>query len=154
MDEETIDKLWEQSNHGTRREDVVAAFNAGAESEREANKLPDSAMQLALKNAQRKRSVGNEMIVLYQEIQKMRDEFKMFEINTLTDVVNAKGVDGKAIYSNEQSRKAETEKRLSANPACKSLAEEIERYDTKAKLMQHEYTFAEDMLRILTTLGK
>ena len=34
--DETIDKLWEQSNHGTRREDVVAALEAGAAAEREA----------------------------------------------------------------------------------------------------------------------
>jgi hypothetical protein len=34
--DETIDKLCENSNHGTRREDVEAAYNAGAEAEREA----------------------------------------------------------------------------------------------------------------------
>lgn len=28
--DEVMDKLWEQSNHGTRREDVEAAYNAGA----------------------------------------------------------------------------------------------------------------------------
>lgn len=33
--EQTIDKLWESSNHGTRREDVVAAFEAGVDAERE-----------------------------------------------------------------------------------------------------------------------
>lgn len=33
--DETIEKLWEQSNHGTRREDVEAAYNAGAIAERE-----------------------------------------------------------------------------------------------------------------------
>jgi hypothetical protein len=27
--DDIIDKLWENSNHGTRREDVVAAFEAG-----------------------------------------------------------------------------------------------------------------------------
>lgn len=31
---EVIDKLWESSNHGTRREDVEAAYNAGATAER------------------------------------------------------------------------------------------------------------------------
>lgn len=30
-DDETIDNLYESSNHGTRREDVVAAYNAGVE---------------------------------------------------------------------------------------------------------------------------
>lgn len=33
--DETIDKLWEDSNHGTRREDVEAAYDAGAAEERE-----------------------------------------------------------------------------------------------------------------------
>ncbi len=32
----TIERLWETSNHGTRREDVEAAFVAGALAEREA----------------------------------------------------------------------------------------------------------------------
>ena len=36
--EEMIDKLWGQSNHGTQREDVEAAYNAGAAAEREACK--------------------------------------------------------------------------------------------------------------------
>ena len=27
--EEVIDKLWENSNHGTNREDIVAAYEAG-----------------------------------------------------------------------------------------------------------------------------
>lgn len=32
MDKETIiDRLWENSSHGTSREDVEAAYNAGAE---------------------------------------------------------------------------------------------------------------------------
>ena len=34
--EEMIDKLWGRSNHGTNREDIEAAYNAGAEAEREA----------------------------------------------------------------------------------------------------------------------
>lgn len=34
--EKVIDDLWERSNHGTRREDVVAAYEAGAVAEREA----------------------------------------------------------------------------------------------------------------------
>jgi hypothetical protein len=29
MNDDLIDKLWENSNHGTRREDVVAAYLAG-----------------------------------------------------------------------------------------------------------------------------
>jgi hypothetical protein len=29
--DEKIDKLWESSNHGTERKDVVAAYNAGLE---------------------------------------------------------------------------------------------------------------------------
>lgn len=33
--DETIDSLWERSNHGTRREDIEAAYNAGVEAERE-----------------------------------------------------------------------------------------------------------------------
>jgi hypothetical protein len=33
--DETIDKLWESSNHGTRREDVESAYNAGSAAERE-----------------------------------------------------------------------------------------------------------------------
>ena len=32
--EATIDRLWEASGHGTRREDVVAAFEAGEASAR------------------------------------------------------------------------------------------------------------------------
>ena len=36
--EEMIDKLLGQSNHGTQREDVEAAYNAGAAAEREACK--------------------------------------------------------------------------------------------------------------------
>ncbi len=31
--DETIEKLWEQSNHGTQREDIEAAYNAGATAE-------------------------------------------------------------------------------------------------------------------------
>ena len=34
--EEMIDKLWGQSNHGAQREDIEAAYNAGAAAEREA----------------------------------------------------------------------------------------------------------------------
>ena len=34
--EEMIEKLWGQSNHGTQREDIEAAYNAGAAAEREA----------------------------------------------------------------------------------------------------------------------
>lgn len=34
--EETIDDLWERSNHGTQRCDIVAAFEAGATAERSA----------------------------------------------------------------------------------------------------------------------
>ncbi len=34
--EKLIDVLFENSNHGTRRKDVVAAFKAGAKVEREA----------------------------------------------------------------------------------------------------------------------
>ena len=33
--EKTIDTLFENSNHGTRREDIEAAYNAGAQAERE-----------------------------------------------------------------------------------------------------------------------
>ena len=33
---ETIDRLWASSNHGTQRNDIVAAYNAGAIAEREA----------------------------------------------------------------------------------------------------------------------
>lgn len=29
--DETIDKLWETSNHGTERNDIKAAYNAGLE---------------------------------------------------------------------------------------------------------------------------
>ena len=38
--EEMIDKLWEQSNHGTQREDIEAAYNAGAAAAREACAQP------------------------------------------------------------------------------------------------------------------
>ncbi len=31
--DEAIDRLWENANHGTRREDVEAAYNAGAAAE-------------------------------------------------------------------------------------------------------------------------
>lgn len=34
--EQTIEDLWEKSNHGTQRQDVVAAYEAGAKAEREA----------------------------------------------------------------------------------------------------------------------
>lgn len=30
--DQVIDKLWERSNHGTQREDIVAAYEAGAAS--------------------------------------------------------------------------------------------------------------------------
>lgn len=33
--DEQIDKLWESSNNGTMREDIVAAYEAGAAAERE-----------------------------------------------------------------------------------------------------------------------
>lgn len=33
--EQTIERLWEDSGHGTRREDVVAAYEAGEAAERE-----------------------------------------------------------------------------------------------------------------------
>ena len=33
--EDVIYKLWEDSNHGTRREDVENAYNAGAKAERD-----------------------------------------------------------------------------------------------------------------------
>jgi hypothetical protein len=33
--EQTIDRLWEASNHGTRREDVARAYEAGVAAERE-----------------------------------------------------------------------------------------------------------------------
>lgn len=33
--ERAIDKLWERANHGTQREDVVAAYEAGQAAERE-----------------------------------------------------------------------------------------------------------------------
>lgn len=32
--DEQIDKLWESSNHGTMREDIVAAYEAGVAAER------------------------------------------------------------------------------------------------------------------------
>ena len=38
--EEMIDNLWGQSNHGTQREDIEAAYNAGAAAEREACTTP------------------------------------------------------------------------------------------------------------------
>lgn len=36
--DETIEKLWGESNHGTQREDIEAAYNAGAAAERMACK--------------------------------------------------------------------------------------------------------------------
>lgn len=33
--DQTIDQLWESAGHGTRREDIAAAFSAGVEAERE-----------------------------------------------------------------------------------------------------------------------
>lgn len=33
--DKVIDALWERSNHGTQREDVVRAYEAGAAAERE-----------------------------------------------------------------------------------------------------------------------
>jgi hypothetical protein len=35
--DETIDRLWESSNHGTRREDIVAAYEAGERAARSAD---------------------------------------------------------------------------------------------------------------------
>lgn len=34
-DDKTIDAIWERSGHGTRREDIEAAFNAGQDAERQ-----------------------------------------------------------------------------------------------------------------------
>lgn len=34
--DQIIDELWERSGHGTQREDIVAAYEAGAAAEREA----------------------------------------------------------------------------------------------------------------------
>ena len=50
--EKTIDDLWERSNHGTRREDVVAAYEAGAASEREAWALRFEQTAAVMRNAQ------------------------------------------------------------------------------------------------------
>ena len=58
--EEMIDRLWGQSNHGTQREDIEAAYNAGAAAEREAcaaicddeaNRMEESA-QRAIENGE------------------------------------------------------------------------------------------------------
>lgn len=39
--DETIDNLWSQSAHGTRREDIVAAYNAGALGNKNENPTPN-----------------------------------------------------------------------------------------------------------------
>ncbi len=68
--DETIDNLWEQSAHGTRREDIVAAYNAGALAEQERHGpvawgiTKDGALVSVRRFAPSKMSVATDVVVI------------------------------------------------------------------------------------------
>lgn len=68
--DETIDNLWGQSAHGTRREDIAAAYNAGALAEQERHGpvawgiTKDGALVSVRRFAPSKMSVATDVVVI------------------------------------------------------------------------------------------
>lgn len=89
---ETIDNLWGQSAHGTRREDIVAAYNAGALAEQERHGpvawgiTKDGALVSVRRFAPSKMSVATDVVVipLYASME-LDDDHPLCCINSQID---------------------------------------------------------------------